>query len=183
MALGVSCTPYVIALRYGTGDYQSTRVFERPFNEAWNAVMNVMQAYPIRTIEKESGIIVTDVIYCREMPEYKVGFYEEKKVPENCVIIDPYAFTNTPGLPVVEVTPSGHMRCNVRVERVDDTHTRVSINIVSTISYPVTVVANTPSNVKKDFETASRGYFEAVLLWKIAKELGINEPEPPQPKF
>ncbi len=187
----VSCAmPYVYTVRPGEGEYQTSRIYDRPFDEVWSAAMNVMQAYPIKTIEKESGIIVSEVIKLKKMPEYKLGLFQRGKEPEgttviNTVAIDPMIASRYTG----EKIPEGSMRCNIRVQEIDTTHTKVTINIISNIDY---VTAPSPSSnpyappsspAQKEFETASIGYNEAVFLWKIAKELGINEPEPELPEF
>lgn len=41
-------------------NYKTSRVFNSDFNSTWSAVIKVMEAYPIVTIEKDSGILITD---------------------------------------------------------------------------------------------------------------------------
>jgi len=59
----VGCLPAVTQLRVGVREGEQndiSRAYSANFDQTWEAAIDVMQRYPITTIEKASGLLITD---------------------------------------------------------------------------------------------------------------------------
>lgn len=182
--LTVGCaTKYELVLETGRGDYKTSQTFDRSFEEVWTATVTVMQQHPIKVIEKDSGILVTSGIIIGKSVEYKIGWYPWSRTPDDADVIATahYTLIDASLLPKPGYRPSGFYYCNIMVNNIGDDQTSVTVHIISNIKF-VERHQNTVG-IRHDIETDTTGYREALILWDIARELGITAEKPELPKF
>ena len=192
-----SCTTsqFNLILESGSGEYKKSQVFDRPFDEVWKAAVTVMQKWPIITIEKESGILVTENIDMSNAypPEYRTRWVPAKKTPKGAQVLASAPVQVDPGgVPlyssafVNEITfPTEISRCTIRVESLGQNSTQVTVNFISKIIYTRTDVLQNKMTIQTQHELQASGsdYYEAFYLYEIGKKLGIEASEPPKPTF
>jgi len=177
-------------LEVGTGEYTRTHIFPSPYDKVWHATVNAFQAYPITTIEKDSGILVSGQITGTSNSEYRIRWVSHGEGPPNTIVL----YIRRDGLIAgrlskerqanIEIPKTKSLQYNVRVAKDGPSSTRVTINLISKIGYTMPAYASSPDSprimiseaAQHEFETASIGYYEALTLHKIAGELVASSP-------
>lgn len=138
----------------------------RTFDEVWSDVVDVLatKGLNIKTLDKSSGIVISE----------KVSFVGSITVEDaNGIPKDPKAYVvtswNRNALGQIIIPTDGYGTWNVRVKKMSDTSTAISVNIVNlaTTFQGISISGGVPPVLT--FEAKSTGVFEKSFLELIKK--------------
>lgn len=172
-ACTVSQTAFLVPVK---NNPPTIHVFKADFDQVWDSTLQVLEEYPIKTIEKDSGIIHTEKIsgnsedYTIQVSHSIEERKQLKKLPDTIPLLSVDAFITKS---MDDTVPLTRFNLNVRVKRVKN---GTLVRVISIEEFSFNRGVQGAGTQTKFIRSISRGNREYQILKKIGEILGEDIP-------